>query len=262
MLEIHLGEMSEEALRAVLREQVAQRRAFVPGLRGVQPQTACELVVALPSGALRLPGEVVFACQEGAGCGVGLQLEPLRAAALAALDAFLRAEKKPEPPAPAPATPAPAPEVAEAELEDEPANPSAEYKAMHLKMRSLTGTEQRKVAQTGNLSERVLVERLYGPNVWEALLSSGRLSLPEVATIARKGTVPKPLLDLIGANTGWLASEQVQRALLGNPRTSHPLVKKILRLLPKHELARVPNQTAYPMSVRQAAVVLLKPERR
>lgn len=250
MVQLELGEVEGDALKALLREQVLQRRAFVPGARAAGTLTPCVLVVPLPSGDLRLAGEVVFACQEGPGSGVGVQLEPLPEAARAAIEAFLNAPAAPEPAvAGSPA----------ADSEEEARRPGEpDPRALQVRLRNLTGPEQRKVALTGNLSERVLLERLYGPNVWEPLLSSGRLSLPEVATIARKGTVPKPLLDLIGANAAWLGADLVQRALLANPRTSHPLAKKILSMLPKHELERVPKMTAYPASVRQAAVVLLK----
>jgi hypothetical protein len=135
---------------------------------------------------------------------------------------------------------------------------SQESNAMHVRMRALTGVEQRRIAATGNLAERVMLERLYGPNVWEPLLSSGRLSPPEVATIARKGTIPRPLLETIAANAGWLSSPEVQRALLANPRSSPAVWMKVLRMLPKHDLARVPMQTAYPAAVRQAAKELTK----
>ena len=111
---------------------------------------------------------------------------------------------------------------------------------------------------TGNPAERAMLERLYGPNVWEALIASGRLSPPEVARIARKGTVPRPLLESIGANGAWLASSLVQRALLSNPRCPTTLVQRILQLLPRRELQLVPVQAAYPMAVRQAAKVMLK----
>ena len=54
-----------------------------------------------------------------------------------------------------------------------------------------------------------------------------------------------------------MQSPDVQRALLGNPRTGPVVVSKILRLLSRADLSRVPQQTAYPMTTRQAARKLL-----
>jgi hypothetical protein len=98
---------------------------------------------------------------------------------------------------------------------------------------------------------------MYGPNVWETLLKNPRLTIPEVARIARKGTLPRPLVELIAAGTAWLAAGEVQRALLSNPRSTSPVIEKIFRVMPRRDLARVPQQTAYPMSVRLAAKKLL-----
>jgi hypothetical protein len=228
---------------------------------------------------VKIQGEIVFVRDADPGAGVGVQLAPLPVATIAVIESFLLSAA-PEPEMATrellalnlPLPPMPEPEMAsreerereplapsESEPEPEPPMPSEpEAQALHVRMRSLTSVEQRRVAQSGNLAERVMLERMYGPNVWEPLLSSGRLSPPEVATIARKGTLPRPLLEAIASNAGWLASGEVQRALLSNPRSSPMVIAKVLRMLPKHELARVPMQTAYPASVRQAAKEMIK----
>jgi hypothetical protein len=117
--------------------------------------------------------------------------------------------------------------------------------------------EQQKLAAVGNLAERTLLERIHGPNVWETLLRSNRLSLPEVARIARKGTVPRPLVELIAASAAWVASAEVQRALLSNPRSSTAVVMKVLHAMSRSDLAQVARQTAYPLAVRVAAKKLM-----
>jgi hypothetical protein len=78
-----------------------------------------------------------------------------------------------------------------------------------------------------------------------------------VARIARKGTLPRPLVEVVAANASWLAAGEVQRALLSNPRASAAVIGKALHAMPRAELARVPQQTAYPAAVRQAAKKLL-----
>jgi hypothetical protein len=74
-----------------------------------------------------------------------------------------------------------------------------------------------------------------------------------VARIARKGSLPRPLVDLIAANAPWLASGEVQRALLSNPRSSPAVITKVLGAMSRHDLLLVPQQTAYPEPVRAAA---------
>ena len=84
------------------------------------------------------------------------------------------------------------------------------------------------MALTGGLSERVALERMVGPHVWEALLRNPRLTIPEAARIARKGTLPRPLVETIAQSGAWLAAPEVQapssptraRAPPSRPRSS------------------------------------------
>jgi DNA-binding CsgD family transcriptional regulator len=81
----------------------------------------------------------------------------------------------------------------------------------------------------------------------------------EVARLAKLGTMPRPLLEIILANGAWLQAGQVRRALLSNPRLSPEMVHRVLELMPRVELKLVPQQTAYPGPVRAAAKRMLKP---
>lgn len=128
----------------------------------------------------------------------------------------------------------------------------------HLRVRNLSMAEQLKLAHTGEQQERMLLERLYGKTVWEALLRNPRITSPEVARIARMGALPKPLLELIVGNGSWLQVPEVRRALLGNPRLAPEMIGRVLRLLPRHELKLVPAQLAYPAPVRDVARRMLK----
>ncbi|HTM20499.1 MAG TPA: hypothetical protein VL172_08330 [Kofleriaceae bacterium] len=130
--------------------------------------------------------------------------------------------------------------------------------SIHDRLRGLSPVEQHKIAHGNDVSQRIVLERLYGKSVWEPLLNNPRLTAPEVARIARMGALPRPLIDLILANLGWLNQPQVRRALLSNPRLSSDGVDKVLRLLPKPELRLVPKQMGYPSTVRDIARRLLK----
>jgi len=131
---------------------------------------------------------------------------------------------------------------------------------VHERLRGLNLNEQIKVAQTGETHERIVLERLYGKTVWEALLRNPRLTGPEVARIARMAALPKVLLELILGNGTWLHIPEVRRALLASKRLGTDQIVKVLRFLPKHELKLATMQTAYPPAVRDAARRLLRGE--
>src|SRR5690606_16303807 len=106
-------------------------------------------------------------------------------------------------------------------------------------------------------AERVALERCFGGAVWEALLQNPQLTGPEVANIAKKGSLPRPVLATIAANAGWVAVPEVQRALLSNPRLDGGAITRVLRTLSRAELARIPRQTRYPARIRNEARKLL-----
>ena len=189
-----------------------------------------------------LAGEVVYVCEDGPGRGIGLALAPLDAEALASLRAF----------ADGPGEAEASHEAEEGEERRRRAPPR-----LHERLVALSGVDQQKLAATGTLPERIALERMYGPNVWPSLLANPRITTPEVARIARKGTLARPLVEAIAANASWLAAGEVQRALLSNPRASTVVVDKVLRALPRRDLQLVPVQTAYAMAVRMAAKRML-----
>jgi hypothetical protein len=212
----------------------------------------CELVLRGGAGEeLRVRALVVFANASG----IGLQLHncdadmKTRIAALAAPPAA-------EPAATDAAATAPAGDAAQPSAEDEAE--IQKYGNVHSRLRGLSMAEQLKIAKTGEVSERIVLERLYGKNVWEGLLRNPRLTGPEVARIARMGSLPRTMIEIIVGNGGWLAIPEVRRALLSNPRIGTDHIMRILRLLPKHELKLAAQQTAYPFAVRDVAKRLLK----
>ncbi len=125
------------------------------------------------------------------------------------------------------------------------------------RLRHLSLQDQYRVAREGETYERVALERMYGKTVWEPILRNPRVSHPEIARIARMGALPRPLLEIIVNNGGWLKSPEVRRCLLANPRLATDQALRILRLMTKQELKLVPLQTTYPAGVREAARRLL-----
>jgi hypothetical protein len=137
-----------------------------------------------------------------------------------------------------------------------PMTESGESRAVapEVRIRRLPAREMLKIARTSaNITERRVVERVLGRSGWEQLLRNPNLTPPEVAVIARKGTVPRPLIEQICHNRRWLEVPTVRRALLSNPKLTPQMIRQVLRTLPAHELKMVPRQSAYPRSVRMVA---------
>jgi hypothetical protein len=130
--------------------------------------------------------------------------------------------------------------------------------SLHERLRGLTMSQQIKIAQRGDQQERMMLERYYNKNVWEPLLRNPKLTAPEVARIARMGTLPRVLLEVIVNNGAWLQVPEVRRALLSNPRLGTDQILRVLRMLPKHELKLAAVQTAYPYAVRDGAKRIIK----
>lgn len=214
-----------EALRDDFEQNLRFGRAFVAGEPALAERQACELVVTHPESGntASFECEVVWVQRGEVGQGVGVELHPFGQDEITRLEELLEASKQ------APAD-----------------NP-------HQRVRSYNGAEQLRAAREGELAERVALERVYGKSVWEALLQNPRLTVPEVSRIARKGNIPKPLIETIVGNAAWLSSSELRRALLSNPRLGGTALDKVLRALPKQELAIVANQASFPMAVRQTA---------
>jgi hypothetical protein len=211
-----------------LTRDLAAGGAFAPGCT-LALGDECDLVV----GEMVLAARVVFVDEHGA----GLELVD-KAAAASLLRALPPADVAPD-----------------AAPDDAPANHAP---TLHERLRGLTLAQQVKRAQKAEVSERILLERIYGKTVWEPLLRNPRITGPEVARIARMGALPRPMLELIVGNGGWLQIPEIRRALLSNPRLGTDQIVRVLRLLPKHELKLAAGTTSYPPPVRDAAKRLVR----
>jgi hypothetical protein len=227
---IELRPASLEDLERELDENLSHGRVFVAGAPPLSPRSACSLLLIHPvsSASHRLSAEVVWVEAEGDGAGVGVMLTGFDCEASQQLAAFVAAtarEKKPG------------------------------TGGIHVmeRVRGYSTAEQMRRAREAEFTERSALERVYGKSVWEALLQNQRISPPEVARIARKGAIPRPLVDLITGNPAWVASAEIRRALLTNPRLSSSALALVLAACSKQELELVASQTLYPMATRQAA---------
>ncbi|MCU0656714.1 MAG: hypothetical protein MUF64_16120 [Polyangiaceae bacterium] len=246
----HAGDLllplaDRHALRVEYERNLRKGRAFVPGPSPLLERQRCRLDLQLPGAPpFTLHAEVVYLKPDEPGQGVGLRLDPWGPEEQASLLAFVEEPER----------------VQEDPLgglipvEEEPRSPLG----LQERVRRMTAIEQQRLAQHGSMQERILLERTFGPAVWEALLGNPRITTPEVARIAKKGSIPRPLIDTIAGNSAWLATAEVQRALLSNPRTGPHLLPRILRSLSRADLALVPQQGSYPSAVRAAAKKMLQ----
>ncbi len=269
---------------------LGQGRAFVSGTTNL-PLFARALLVlehTATHSCFEIPVEVVMVMAEGPMQGLAVQFLDRSQAALDAIAQFVNQIDESSllssaPPRAAYLSEAPAHDCADERLAGEPANeqPLAELsddaladastddagraayrpspsQARQMKLRDLSVAERYRVARGPNLEDRTLLERIYGHAVWEALLRNPKITVAEVARLARKGTMPRPLLDLIVENDYWIRQSVVRRGLLANPRLSPDGVAKVLRTLSGRELKLVPQQTAYPVQVRTVAQRLMR----
>jgi hypothetical protein len=248
MPEVRVHMQTLEELRSLFEQQLRHRRVFVPGRFALADRQACILVIEQPLGAtFAIAAEAVYLKPDEPGAGVGLDLVGLEPKALAELEAFVNT---------------PATDAHEHDIEDDPptldsaATGSQAQKAplnIHERVRKMGLREREATGRAGTLTERVALERAFGSSVWESLLQNPQLTAPEVAHIAKNGSLPVPLVNIIVANASWLASGEVRRALLSNPRVSGHHLERVLRAFPKIELKQLAQMSAYRSEVRSAA---------
>lgn len=217
----------ELATYASFERDLAAGGLFVPGC-AIELHTECDLCVRGASGELTVPARVVFVDPAR---GAGLELDNPDTATKERL-------------------------IQLAQDDDFERTPLA--RNIFERLRGLTLAEQIRSANSNDPTERMALERLYGKNVWEALLRNPRLTAPEVTRLARLGTLPRVMLETIVNNGAWLQIPEVRRALLGNPRLGTDQILRVLRLLPKHELKLAATINTYPIAVRDQAKKLVK----
>jgi hypothetical protein len=231
-------------------EDVSAGGVFVPD-GDLALNDECELVVRGHSGEIALPARVVY-------------IDPARGTGLELLGFGPTIKERIVALAQAPAASDPAlepladgdPDATDDDADDD-ATPDRP-KNLQDRLRGLTLAQQVRKANSSDPSTRIMLERMYGKNVWEALLRNTRLTAPEVARLARMGTLPRVQLENILNNGAWLQIPEVRRALLTNPRLGTDQIMRVLRLMPKHELKVAANTAAYTFAVRDVAKRMIR----
>jgi hypothetical protein len=254
---------SRERLALDCEQNLYKARAFVPGASGLDTRERCTLLIGVSScdAEVSVEAEAVWSGP----AGVGLELVGLGASKRAELEAFVRGAATDAARAEAASSEQGSAEPEESETpaadpdegDDATAAGGRVPRNVYERIRGMSSREREETARHGSLAERVALERTYSGAVWEGLLQNPQLTQPEVARIARNGTLPKPLVTTIVANAGWLSNGEVQRALLSNPRCSGAQLERVLRAMPQSELARLSQHCPYRAEVRAAAARLV-----
>ena len=234
-------------------EDVSAGGVFVPD-GNLALNDECELVVRGHSGEIALPARVVYIDPAR---GTGLELLGFGPTIKERIVALAQApEPEPEPVDASALDEAPANDDDDDD-DDDDATPD-KPKNLQDRLRGLTLAQQVRKANSSDPSTRIILERMYGKNVWESLLRNSRLTSPEVARLARMGTLPRIQLETIVNNGAWLQVPEVRRALLTNPRLGTDQIMRVLRLMPKHELKVAATTSAYTFAVRDAAKRMIR----
>lgn len=262
--QFELAPESLDELRRCFERELRHKRAFIPGCFTAEEQQLCLFVLVRPAGLrFEIEAKVVYAKRDEPFAGVGLELVGLSGAKNTELLAFLNA---PEPmnalPSSVESRPGSEPlestePSSSAETTPIGASNARRPKNLYERIRELSLRERDQVARDGALSERVALERTFGSSIWEALLQNPQLTHPEVAHIAKNGTLSVPLIANIVANSSWLQSGEVRRALLSNPRLNGAHLERVLRAMPRWDLKQLAQLSSARQQVRLAAKKLL-----
>ena len=139
---------------------------------------------------------------------------------------------------------------AEAEDEEKPGN-------VWDRIRGLSQMEKLLLAVKADRSERALLLQDNDPRVLLSILRNPRITVEEVARLAKSSFLNYQIADVIVKTGQWMASHDVRVGLVNNAKTPPAFALKILPTLPVPELRNV-ARGGTSMALKQAALKLLQ----
>jgi len=121
------------------------------------------------------------------------------------------------------------------------------------RVRGLSQMEKLLLAVKADRSERALLLQDNDPRVLLSLLRNPRLTVDEVARIAKSSFLTFQVADAIAKTSQWMAGVEVRIALVRNPKTPPTIALAILPLLPDSEIRTI-ARTGTNMALKQAAL--------
>jgi hypothetical protein len=142
----------------------------------------------------------------------------------------------------------PAPAAEDAKDDDDDSTESATQK-----LAKMSFTERLKAASKGSREMRAILIRDPNKMICAAVLSSPKLSEPEVEAIAGMGSVSDDVLRVIGTNRQWLKNYMIVLRLCKNSKTPLALSMNLMNRLQDADLTRLSVDRNVPEPLRQAA---------
>lgn len=121
------------------------------------------------------------------------------------------------------------------------------------RIRGLSQMEKLLLAIKAERSERALLLADNDPRVLLSLLRNPRLTVDEVARLAKSSFLNFQIADVIAKTTQWMSSLDVRLALIRNPKTPPAMALQILPTLPDSEIRAI-ARAGTSMALKQAAL--------
>lgn len=121
------------------------------------------------------------------------------------------------------------------------------------RMRSLTQMEKILLAVKADRAERALLLQDNDPRVLLSLLRNPRLTVDEVARLAKSSFLNYQIAEVIMKSTQWMSSLDVRTGLVHNPKTPPAFALRILPTLPDAEVRAIARGGTN-MQLKQAAI--------
>jgi len=121
------------------------------------------------------------------------------------------------------------------------------------RMRGLSQMEKLLLAVKAERSERALLLQDNDPRVLLSLLRNPRLTVDEVARLAKSSFLNFQIADVIVKTTQWMSSLDVRLGLIRNPKTPPAMALQILPTLPETEIRSI-ARAGTNMALKQAAL--------
>jgi hypothetical protein len=121
------------------------------------------------------------------------------------------------------------------------------------KLAKMTFPQRLKAAVKGSREMRAILIRDPNKMISAAVLSSPKLSEPEIESFARMGSVSEDVLRIIGSNRGWTKKYNVILGLTKNPKTPLAMSLNFMARLSARDLTQLAVDRNVPEALRIAA---------
>lgn len=215
---------SLEDLRTAWEGDLASRRRLVPDIPTVELLEPVILDLALGDEVVvSLWAHAVFRIPGDAG-GLGLELAEIPEVTHERMEEVLAAARDDE-----------------RESEDPAGRDSGgdDNRPWVIRYRGLSGPEKMQIALRGDRDARVQVVKEANPQLLKYLLQNPKVTTQEIASIAGNTGTPMDVLKLISEHPVHSQAESIRLALVKNPRTPIPIVRKHMDKLPRRHIAQI-----------------------